>query len=74
MPFLELKEKAVISKQVDSIVGWENTVIYEPVWINSDHIESICFAGLTILKMKSGNKHEVQSTPQEIIRMISNDE
>lgn len=70
MAFLQLKEKTVVSKQVDSIVGWEDSVVYEPVWINSDHIESMCFAGLTILRMKSGHKHEVQSTPQEILEML----
>lgn len=69
---LKLKEKVKISKPVDSIIGWEDSVIYEPIWINSDHIESMCFAGLTILRMKSGQKHEVQSTPEEILEMMTN--
>lgn len=67
---LELKEKAVISRPVDSIIEWEDSVIYEPLWINTDHIESMSFVGLTILHMVSGKKHEVQSTPQEIMDML----
>lgn len=66
---IELKEKVVVSRSVDNIIGWEDSVIYEPVWINTDHIESMSFAGLTILNMVSGKKHEVQSTPQEIMDM-----
>ena len=69
---LKLKEKVKISKPVDSIIGWEDSVIYEPIWINSDHIESMSFIGLTILRMISGQKHEVQSTPEEIVEMMSN--
>lgn len=66
---IELKEKVIVSRSVDDIIGWEDSVIYEPVWINTDHIESMSFAGLTILHMVSGKKHEVQSTPQEIMDM-----
>lgn len=70
---LKLKEKVIISKPVDSIIGWEDSMIYEPIWINSDHIESMSFVGLTILRMISGQKHEVQSTPEEILEMMTND-
>lgn len=70
---LKLKEKTIISKQVDSIIGWEDSTVYEPIWINSDHIESMSFVGLTILRMTSGQKHEVQSTPEEIVEMMSHD-
>lgn len=66
---IELKEKVIVSRSVDNIVGWEDSVIYESVWINTNHIESMSFAGLTILHMVSGKKHEVQSTPQEIMDM-----
>lgn len=69
---LKLKEKVKISKPVDSIIGWEDSVIYEPIWINSDHIESMSFVGLTILRMISGQKHEVRSTPEEIVEMMTN--
>lgn len=69
---LKLKEKVVISKQADSITGWEDSTVYEPIWINSDHIESMSFVGLTILRMISGQKHEVQSTPEEILEMMTN--
>lgn len=69
---LKLKEKVKISKPVDSIIGWEDSMIYEPIWINSDHIESMSFVGLTILRMISGQKHEVQSTPEEILEMMTN--
>lgn len=69
---LKLKEKTIISKQVDSIIGWENSTVYEPIWINPNHIESMSFVGLTILRMTSGQKHEVQSTPEEIVEMMTN--
>ena len=69
---LKLKEKTIISKQVDSIIGWEDSTVYEPIWINSDHIESMSFVGLTILRMTSGEKYEVQSTPEEIAEMMTN--
>ena len=69
---LKLKGKTTISKQVDSIIGWGDSTVYEPIWINSDHIESMSFVGLTILRMTSGQKHEVQSTPEEIVEMMTN--
>lgn len=70
MAILILNEKVVVSRQTDSIIGWEDVVIYEPVWINSELMESLSFAGLTIVRMVSGKVHEVRETPQEIMEML----
>ncbi|MBO2025513.1 hypothetical protein J4733_07750 [Klebsiella pneumoniae] len=43
----------------------------EPVFVAAGHIASMYFAGLTILKMISGERIDVKETPEEIIAMLT---
>ncbi|HBM3035282.1 hypothetical protein [Klebsiella oxytoca] len=69
MIFLKLSQKAVVQHQ--GKYGWETKTVYEPVFVAADHIISMFFAGITILKMTSGERIEVKETPEEITAMIA---
>ncbi|MCK6864714.1 flagellar FlbD family protein [Enterobacter kobei] len=73
MKILKLNQQATVSRQVDSIVGWEDKTIFEPVFVVAEHIVSFAFFGVTHIKMSSGEKILVKESPEEIIRQI-NDE
>lgn len=65
---IKLSQRATIEKQ--GKYGWEPESIYEPIFINVDRIETFYFAGLTIIKLSSGDKVEVRETPEEIIALL----
>lgn len=69
MIFLNLSQKATIGRQ--GKYGWEQETVYEPVFVAADHIISMYFAGLTVIKMSSGESIEVKETLEEIIAMIA---
>lgn len=69
MIFLKLAQKVVVQHQ--GAYGWESEAVYEPVFVAADHIISMFFAGITILKMTSGERIEVKETPEEIIAMLT---
>ncbi|MEX0554021.1 hypothetical protein AB3X32_12010 [Klebsiella grimontii] len=69
MIFLNLSQKATIGRQ--GKYGWEQETVYEPVFVAADHIISMFFAGLTVLKMTSGERIEVKETPEEITAMLT---
>lgn len=68
MNFIKLNQKNTIERQ--GAYGWEPHCVYEPVFISADHIESMFFAGLTSIKMCSGERIEVRETPEEIITLL----
>lgn len=68
MIFIKLNQKVTIERQGN--YGWEPETVYEPVFVASEHIVSMYFAGLTILKMSSGERIEVKETPEEIVELI----
>lgn len=70
MKILELNQQATVSRQVDSIIGWEDEVVYDPIFVFAEHIESFSFAGLTRIKMASGDSFSVKETPEEIFEML----
>ncbi|EPG8855805.1 hypothetical protein MFC14_000252 [Klebsiella pneumoniae] len=41
------------------------------MFVAAEHIVSMYFAGLTILKMTSGERIDVKETPEEIFAMIA---
>lgn len=51
MKILKLSQQATVSRPVDSIIGWEEKTIYEPVFVVAEHIESFLFAGVSHIKM-----------------------
>ncbi|HHB8215397.1 TPA: hypothetical protein ACN9I9_001646 [Klebsiella pneumoniae] len=69
MIFLKLTQKIVVQRQ--GAYGWEPETVYEPVFVAAEHIVSMYFAGLTILKMTSGERIAVKETPEEIIAMLT---
>ena len=71
MKILKLTQQAVVTRSVDSIIGWEEETIYEPIFVVAEHIESFLFAGLSHIKMTSGEKIVVRETPEEIVRQIN---
>ncbi|UIW10367.1 flagellar and swarming motility protein [Flyfo siphovirus Tbat2_3] len=73
MSIIKLTQVGTLSRPVDSIVGWEDETIYEPVYINANHIESFAYAGRTYIKMASGERIEVVESPEQIIAVIGVD-
>ncbi|HBT4786581.1 TPA: hypothetical protein MB364_001921 [Klebsiella variicola subsp. variicola] len=69
MIFLKLTQKIVVQHQ--GAYGWEPETVYEPVFVAAGHIVSMFFAGVTILKMTSGERIDVKETPEEIIAMLA---
>ncbi|HHS9499454.1 hypothetical protein [Klebsiella pneumoniae] len=69
MIFLKLSQKVTIERQGE--YGWEPETVYEPVFVAAEHIVSMYFAGLTSLKMISGERIDVKETPEEIIAMLT---
>ncbi len=69
MIFLKLSQKVTVERQGE--YGWEPETVYEPVFVAADHIISMFFAGLTVLKMTYGERIEVKETPEEITAMIA---
>ncbi|EMF8385221.1 TPA: hypothetical protein L9G47_002082 [Klebsiella quasipneumoniae] len=69
MIFLKLSQKVTVERQGE--YGWEPETVYEPVFVAAEHIVSMYFAGLTILKMTSGERIDVKETTEEIFAMIA---
>ncbi|EJK8055644.1 hypothetical protein COO49_24855 [Klebsiella pneumoniae] len=69
MIFLKLSQKVTVERQGE--YGWEPETVYEPVFVAAEHIVSMYFAGLTILKMTSGERIDVKETTEEIFSMIA---
>lgn len=69
MIFLKLSQKVTVERQGE--YGWEPEAVYEPVFVAAEHIVSMYFAGLTILKMTSGERIDVKETTEEIFAMIA---
>ncbi|WP_417639580.1 hypothetical protein [Klebsiella aerogenes] len=71
MIFLKLNQKTTIEHQ--GKYGWEPETVYEPVFVAAGHIASMYFAGLTTLKMTSGERIDVKETPEEIIALLEDE-
>ena len=53
--------------------GNSKKTIYEPIFIVAEHIESFLFAGVSHIKMTSGEKIVVRETPEEILALLGVD-
>ncbi|EMF8385139.1 hypothetical protein V4E41_006026 [Klebsiella variicola] len=69
MIFLKLTQNSTVEFQ--GKYGRESETVYDSVFIASDHIESMTPAGLTYLRMTSGERIAVRETPEEIIVMLT---
>ncbi|EPV6913416.1 hypothetical protein ACV9MB_005492, partial [Klebsiella pneumoniae] len=68
MKFIKLTQNSTVEFQ--GIYGRESETVYDSVFIAPDHIESMTPAGLTYLRMVSGERISVRETPEEIIAML----
>ncbi|WP_313020973.1 flagellar FlbD family protein [Atlantibacter hermannii] len=68
MGFITLTQQCSVWQPENSITGGREKTVREPVYINPDHIESLFFAGVTIVKMVSGERFNVYETPDAIIQ------
>lgn len=71
MKIIKLSQKAVLTRHVDTIIGFEEKVIYEPIYVVVENIESFSWHGNTVLKMVSGDRIEVSDTIDEILEALS---
>lgn len=69
MIFLKLTQNSTVEFQ--GKYGREYETVYDSVFIAPGHIESMTPAGLTYLKMASGEHIAVRETPEEIIAMLT---
>lgn len=69
MIFLKLTQNSTVEFQGE--YGRESKTVYDSVFIAPDHIESMTPAGLTYLRMTSGERIAVRETPEEIIVMLT---
>lgn len=69
MKFIKLTQNSTVEFQ--GKYGREYETVYDPVFIAPDHIESMTTAGLTYLRMVSGERISVRETPEEIIAMLT---
>ncbi|MGQ5288479.1 flagellar FlbD family protein [Pectobacterium actinidiae] len=78
MKIIKLSQQCTIEKQGD--YGWVPETIYEPIYIVSDHIETLVSHGNTSVKMTSGEKIVVRESVEDICNLLgalvisSNDE
>ncbi|HGY4936621.1 TPA: hypothetical protein ACNV2H_004346 [Klebsiella aerogenes] len=69
MKFIKLSQQTTVERQ--GKYGWVPETVYEPVFVAAGHIVSMYFAGVTSLKMTSGERIDVKETPEEIIAMLT---
>ncbi|HBY7977441.1 hypothetical protein [Klebsiella pneumoniae] len=69
MIFLKLTQNSTVEFQ--GKYGRESEMVYDSVFIAPGHIESMTPAGLTYLRMASGERIAVRETPEEIIAMLT---
>lgn len=69
MKFIKLSQNSTVEFQ--GKYGRESETVYDSVFIAPGHIESMTPAGLTYLRMASGERIAVRETPEEIIAMLT---
>ena len=69
MKFIKLTQNSTVEFQ--GKYGRESETVYDSVFIAPGHIESMTPAGLTYIRMASGERIAVRETPEEIIAMIA---
>ncbi|HBS6092481.1 MULTISPECIES: hypothetical protein [Klebsiella] len=69
MIFLKLTQNSTVEFQ--GKYGRETETVYDSVFIAPGHIESMTPAGLTYIRMASGERIAVRETPEEIIAMLT---
>ncbi|HGF9131529.1 TPA: hypothetical protein ACNH3O_005319 [Klebsiella pneumoniae] len=69
MKFIKLTQNSTVEFQ--GKYGRESETVYDSVFIAPGHIESMTQAGLTYLRMASGERIAVREAPEEIIAMLA---
>lgn len=68
MKIIKLDQHCTIERQGE--FGWEPGVVYEPIYVVADHIESLFYTGNTNLRMISGDIIKVKESPEEILKRL----
>lgn len=68
MKIITLDQLCTIERQGE--FGWEPGVVYEPIHVVADHIESFYYTGNTNLRMISGDTIKVKESPEEILKLL----
>lgn len=69
MKFIKLTQNSTVEFQ--GKYGRESETVYDSIFIAPNHIESMTPAGLTYLRMASGERIAVRETPEEVIAMLT---
>ncbi|WP_371343839.1 hypothetical protein [Klebsiella quasipneumoniae] len=69
MKFIKLTQNSTVELQGKH--GRESETVYDSIFIAPNHIESMTPAGLTYLRMASGERIAVRETPEEVIAMLT---
>lgn len=69
--FIELSQQCKIERAVDTPWEYETDTVYEPTWVNAGNIETMSYAGLSRVRMISGEIIWVRETPAEIIEKLA---
>ncbi|WP_338636999.1 hypothetical protein V6L80_00860 [Erwinia persicina] len=69
--FIELSQQCKIERRVDAPWEYETNTVYEPTWVNAGNIETMSYAGLSRVRMISGEIIWVRETPAEIIEKLA---
>ncbi|WP_369788363.1 hypothetical protein [Rouxiella sp. WC2420] len=62
---IELQQSVIIERHDED--GWGRRQEFESIWISPHAIESIFFAGLTRIRLISGDVIDVKQTPAEVL-------
>ncbi|POP42360.1 hypothetical protein CHU32_03755 [Superficieibacter electus] len=68
MKIIKLDQIGHVEKQGQ--FGWEPSVIYEPIYIMAENIESFYYAGNTYMKMRSGGVIKVKESVDQILALL----
>lgn len=69
--FIELSQQCRIEKRVGAPWEYETDTVYEPTWVNAGNIETMSYAGLSRIRMISGEVIWCKETPAEIIEKLA---
>ena len=71
MPFIKLTMQCSIYQPPSTSTSERTRSAYEPIYVNSDNIETLYEAGITIVRMASGERNNVIEKPEAILALIN---
>lgn len=71
MPFIKLTMQCSIYQPPSTSAIESTRSAYEPLYVNSDNIETLFESGITIVRMASGERFDVIEKPEAILALIN---